>query len=195
MPRVRSLSIIFVALALLAACTPTPSVTASPTPVLQCTPESGGTPAPCSKADHDAMVAKDALYAEAEQVYRKYFDERVRLWKAGGTLSSTPVIDEVTTGPFKDDTLRQFKQQAEEGWVVRGEVFLAVLRRNPGVSKGGSVVSLVACTDQTKGMAYQGSTPMTPGTYAKDVLYFDREGGSLKVWGADGSGVSTCVGV
>ena len=149
MPRVRSLPIVLVALGMLAACTPTPAVTASPTPVLQCTPEAGGPPAPCSKADHDAMVAKDALYAEAEAVYRKYFDERVRLWKSGGTLTSTPVLDEVTTGPFKDDNLRQFKQQAESGWEVRGEVSLAVLRRNPGVSKGASVVSLVSCTDQT----------------------------------------------
>ena len=57
----------------LSACTPTPVVTPTPTPTptFACTPEAGGTPSPCSQAEFEEMKAKDALYAEAEAVYRR----------------------------------------------------------------------------------------------------------------------------
>lgn len=75
--------------ALLAGCVqpaePTPS--ASPTPTFLCTPEAGGAEAPCSEADYRKMKEKDALYAEAEQVYRKYKAEMLKALQAGGGQS------------------------------------------------------------------------------------------------------------
>lgn len=193
MPRVRSLLIALVALGLLAACTPAPAVTVSPTPVLQCTPESGGTPAPCSKTDYDAMVAKDALYAEAEAVYRKYFAERMRLALAGGGSSASPVLAEVATGPFLADEVAFSKAQAEQGIELKGDAALVWLRRNPGVSKAGSVVSMISCTDGRGLLAYREGNLLGPGNMTRDVMYFTRAaGGSLQIWGADGIEVSTC---
>ena len=58
---------------LVAGCTPAAAPTPSPTPTVpQCTPEFGGDPFPCTQADHDAMVARQAQYAEAERVYEAY---------------------------------------------------------------------------------------------------------------------------
>ncbi len=70
-PRILVLATILVAL--VAGCTPAAAPTPSPTPTVpQCTPEFGGDPFPCTQADHDAMMARQAQYAEAERVYREY---------------------------------------------------------------------------------------------------------------------------
>ena len=59
-----------VAAVLLAGCVPQapPSPTPSPTPTFMCTPEAGGTEAPCSEQEYQKMKAKDALYALATGV-------------------------------------------------------------------------------------------------------------------------------
>ena len=87
---VRATAAILAATFLLAACQPsapgqpTPtsspsSPVASPTPTFLCTPEAGGDASPCSEAQYDEMKAKDALYEEAEAVFREMLAEaRVR---------------------------------------------------------------------------------------------------------------------
>lgn len=75
----------------LAACIPTPTTTPTPVPTTyQCTPEAGGAPYTCTESEHQEMVKKNALHAEAEQVYRAYTQEAVRLYREG-----VPVSDEL----------------------------------------------------------------------------------------------------
>lgn len=72
----------------LAACGPTPPTPAptppAPQPTFQCTPEAGGTPAPCEQREFDDMRAKDALCAEAEGVARQLYAELEKMYRAGG---------------------------------------------------------------------------------------------------------------
>lgn len=48
-------------------------------PTYQCVPEAGGDPVPCGPIEYEQAQARDALYAEAEAVYR-------RLDRIGSTL-------------------------------------------------------------------------------------------------------------
>ena len=51
-----------------------PSSAPSPvaTPTYMCTPEAGGDQAPCTQIAYEKMKARDALYTEAETVYRDF---------------------------------------------------------------------------------------------------------------------------
>ena len=60
-----------------------------------CTPEAGGAKAPCSEQQYQQMKAKDALYAEAEQLYRTYQAEFLKVIRAGGSDKLTPELEAV----------------------------------------------------------------------------------------------------
>lgn len=67
--------------AVLAGCTTVTQPTATPTnsPTYLCTPEAGGTPLPCGPIEAEQAEKRDALYAEAETVYRRFWTESQRL--------------------------------------------------------------------------------------------------------------------
>ena len=97
--------------ALVAGCTPaaqpTPSATpvptvAAPTLQLMCTPEEGGTAAPCTQAEYDAMIARDKLYDEAKALLAKYKTEYERLVRAGAGASKE--LLSMTSGPYTQAT-------------------------------------------------------------------------------------------
>lgn len=192
--RPRRLVFTAAALCLLAACTPvSPTPTPSPAPSYRCTPEAGGDEFDCTQAQHDEMAAKDRLYAEAEAVYRKFFDEDVRIFRLGGITKTSAVLLETTTGDFLQDSMNLYRSfVAEERKTVGGEVKLAALRRLPGLSKAGSVVALRACTDASTTTTYIRGKAAGPGGIGEDTLYFGRVDGVLKIQGADGKAVKSC---
>lgn len=192
--RPRRLVFTAAALCLVTACTPTaPTTQPSPAPSYRCTPEAGGDEFDCTQAQYDEMVAKDKLYAEAEAVYRKFFDEDVRIFRAGGITKASAVLLETTTGDFLQDSMNLYRSfVAEKRKIVGGEVKIAALQRLPGLSKAGSVVALRACTDASTTTTYIRGKAAGPGGTGEDTLYFGRVDGLLKIQGADGRAVKSC---
>ena len=192
--RPRRLVFTAAALCLVAACTPTaPTSAPSPAPSYRCTPEAGGDEFDCTQAQYDEMVAKDKLYAEAEAVYRKFFAEDVRIFRAGGITKASAVLLETTTGDFLQDSMNLYRSfVAEERKIVGGEVKIAALQRLPGLSKAGSVVALRACTDASTTTTHIRGKAVGPGGAGEDTLYFGRVDGVLKIQGADGKAVKSC---
>ncbi len=185
--------IAFAAALLLAGCSQPPATPPSTAPSFRCTPEAGGAEFDCTQQQYDEMLAKDKLYAEAEAVYRKFFEEDVRILRAGGVDEPTPVLLETTTGDFLEESMALYRSFRTEGTrFVGGEVLLVGLSRRQDVSKGGSVVALTACVDahtvavQTRGQS------VGEGPIVNDVVYFGRSEGALKIQGADGEEVETC---
>jgi len=169
------------------------SPSGAPTPTFRCTPEAGGEESPCTQAQYDEMKAKDALYAEAEAVYRKLFAENIRISRAGGVSEPTDVIAETTTGAFREDVMAIFEGLAERGLRARGSDPVVIVARAPGVSKEGSIVALSACVDARGWAFYRGDERVSEGKAAADLLYFNRvEDDALKIIGADGELVSSC---
>lgn len=185
--------IAFAAALLLAGCSQPPATPPSTAPSFRCTPEAGGAEFDCTQQQYDEMLAKDKLYAEAEAVYRKFFEEDVRILRAGGVDEPTSVLLETTTGDFLDDSMAYYRALKRNGVeTVGGEIRLVSLERAPGLSKGGSVVVLRACVDATSTTRHSKGGSSEPGGAGSDVLYFGRFDGQLKIQGADGKAVESC---
>lgn len=184
-----------VACLLLAGCSPAPAPTPSPThtPSFSCTPEAGGAAYECSQFDHEQMVAKDKLYAEAEAVYRKFFAEDERIYRAGGVDEPTPVLLETTTGRFLEDSMRIYRALRKYNTrAVGGQFRVAWLKRLPGVTQDGSLVAMQSCSDASSVALIAPDTENTSAGWGLEILYFGREGSVLKLTAANGDQVESC---
>ena len=138
---------------LLAGCVPQtpPSPTPSPTPTFMCTPEAGGTEAPCSEQEYQKKM-KDALYAEAEQVYRTYQAEFLKVIRAGGADQLTPELKVVVGSDDVEKAivaeLKNFKNSHLSITGPGAQIVDAV--RKPGLVRGDSVVTMAFCIDSRK---------------------------------------------
>lgn len=169
------------------------TVSPVPTPTYQCTPEAGGEATPCTQIHYEEMKAKDRLYAEAEAVYRQFWDEVVRIMRQGGATEPTKVLLMTTDGFQLEDVMKNLSELVEDGTVARGEApEIEWVRRLPGQSKSGSIVALSTCVDATGWGFYEGKELVIQGGVAIDEIYFRRIDGVLKIIGTDGDEVETC---
>ncbi len=166
---------------LLVGCTPTaPPSTAPPTPTFMCTPEAGGAESACSQQDYDKMKAKDALYAEAETVYREYQAEYERVIRAGGASNSLRKLRGVLGDP--EDSERACSRNsrtsrlrpAHRGARDRGRISH---RRRPGIEMNGSVVAMEFCMDASSTRVIEEKRrEVRDGVIARDECYFRPDG-------------------
>jgi len=180
---------------LLAGCTAAPAVspTPTPTPTFSCTPEAGGAAYECSQFDHEQMVAKDKLYAEAEAVYRKFFAENVRIYVAGGITEPTDALAETTTGRFQSDSMNLYRAlHQRRAKIVEGLPRLATLTRLPGISREGSVATLAACVDSTSVLLRGDSGYESRGRIISERLYFTGSGTNLKIQSSQWKELTSC---
>ncbi len=192
--RPRRLVFTAASLCLLAACTPTsPTPTPSPAPSYRCTPEAGGDEFDCTQAQHDEMAAKDRLYAEAEAVYRKFYEENLRILRLGGVAEPTPILLETTSGAFLKDAMANYAYLRKRGLRVRGADRSLVLTRLPGRSKRGSVAAMRICIDGRSLEFLKSGKPDGYGVVTEDDTYFARFDSALKIIGADGKEVEACA--
>ena len=120
-----------------AGCSPSPVASPSPSPspsaAFLCVPEAGGDPVVCGPIEFEQAQRRDALYAEAEAAYRRYWAEVQRV-----ELSAHPVVTpelEVVTEPRFRELLREAFVQAEGRQRVEGEGSVVWVRHAPGVSR------------------------------------------------------------
>lgn len=180
------------ALVVAVGCTPA-APTPSPLPSFRCTPEAGGAEFDCSQAQYDEMVAKDALYAEAEAVYRKYLAEHIRILRAGGLGEPTEVLQMTTSGEFLSDAMVTYRDYAARQIEASGEdPQVLSLERAPGRAKTGSLVSMTSCVDARTLTFSEADEYLGRGTLARDENYFARIDGVLKLIGVDGEQVEEC---
>ncbi|HAM44202.1 MAG TPA: hypothetical protein DCM67_04130 [Propionibacteriaceae bacterium] len=151
-------------------------------PSYTCTPSDGGTAQPCYKAEYDQKIKEDALYAEAEAVYRKFLAEDERIHRVGGASAATPVLLATTTGSYLESAMTVYKAlKAAKATASGGEFKIAWVRREPRLSMANSLVALTACTDTSSvQMGSQGKTPL-PGRISERTVYFVREADQLKI--------------
>jgi hypothetical protein len=176
----KSVAALAVIVALLGSGCTQPDPNAAPT--YTCTPSDGSTPAPCYKAEYDQQVKEDALYAEAEVVYRKFLAEDERIHRVGGVSAATPVLLATATGSYLESAMTVYKAlKAAKATASGGEFKIAWVRREPSLSMANSLVALTACTDPSSvQMGSRGKTPL-PGRISERTVYFVREADQLKI--------------
>lgn len=192
MPRSTCPAIAMMAVALLSACSSTPAppeTTASPT--YNCTPEKGGAPLPCGPIEYEQAQKRDAHYAEAEAVYRRYWTELDRLTLLEAP-TFTPEMAETTSGNF-EAAVRTMLSPEYPSQRVQGEASLVRIDRLPGFSRSGSTVALLVCID-ARGAKYkrtQHDEPI-PGIAYEMRVYLARVAGVLKLVDVESRDVKSC---
>lgn len=163
--------------------------TAAATPL--CTPEAGGSATPCTQQQYEEMKKLDALYAEAEDVYRRFVAEDVKLLHSGG-LAEGPVLD-LIAGPMVDRYSARRKEQHAVQVTMTGDLKISFVERLPGRTHEGSEVALFSCLD---GSGMTGFGPTGKNLGSGDVVayntYFKRVDKTLKIWWDEGQKVASC---
>lgn len=173
--------------------TTTPSPTASPSPTFFCTPDAGGAPTPCSPEAYTEQLRLDVLYAEATKNYQRFFNESVKLQRAGGTDKATPTMLAVAAGPYLDAQVTNLRRFAELGIKAGpGDIKLVRVDRSPGAASRGYEVALATCIDSRGVPLLQGDTTIDVGTAYAETVYFKRDVGVLKLWDGEGKRVDGC---
>jgi hypothetical protein len=158
-----------------------------------CTPEVGGEPYACVKEQHDLMVERNQLYAEAEAVYRKFFAEDDRILRAGGTDELTPLIAETTTGTFQVASIDFYRGvKASDTRIVGGETRMAYLRPAPKAQRPGTLVAMETCTDASSATRIMKGDPDQSAGYLAGPIQFARVGEQLKISGSGMDVVESC---
>ena len=175
--RSRSLSVVLVGVAL-AGCSAAPVASPTPSPTYACVPEAGGEAVPCGPIEYEQSQRRDALYAEAEAVYRRFWAEMRRV-ELDSTPTLTPELEATTGGPYRD-TLSELLVLARGNQRVSGGPQIAWVRRLVGLSRSGSIVALETCSDNADALyADPQGGPPAAGISGQRRLYFGRDEASL----------------
>lgn len=184
-------------LMLLAACQPvptgSPSVTVSPVatgPAPVCTATPGATPTPCTAEQQAAQQAEqqkqDALYREAERVYRAFLAEDEKISRAGSLI--TPEFKQLIVSGLVAKYEATYKRNRDAGArMVDGSVILRFVRPAPGKSYQGSVVALESCVDATSTKVMIGDKKVADGRKVHSFTYFAEQEGSLRLSWQEGT--------
>lgn len=170
--------------------TPTPAPSPTPSPV--CTPEAGGDEYPCTQEEYEAMKAKDALYAEAEEVNREFRKLLEPFYRMQAPAEPPDELLALTAGSAEEDLRGLFSELHENGFLLTGGEFVYSVERNPAAAKEGSEVSLKVCVDASSATVRSESGEEWPGAVIVDYLYFKRVDGALKLWATDDEVVESC---
>lgn len=162
-------------------------------PTYSCTPEVGGTPYPCYKVQRDELNKLDALYAEAEAVYRKYLAEDERISRAGGVDEATPVMLETLSGTALAQSLEGYRSLKQDHTRIEGGAMrLAWVQRRPEKLVGGMAVAIQVCVDGSSARLVQAESKAVSIGYLSGELQLARDGAVLKIALADGEEVASC---
>ena len=147
-------------------------------PTYACTPSQGGTPQPCYKAEHDLQASEDALYAEAEAVYRRFLTEEERIYRAGGATTASPVMLETLTGEaLKERAGYYLSLHENETRVVGGKFILGYLRRAPQAKVNDSVATWESCTDTRSVVVHVGRATQRGRVVRERAFFSETENG------------------
>ena len=125
----------------------------TPPPTTHVATHDAPTSAPSSSSSPTA-TSSDALYDEAERVFRAYYKEHEKATRAGGFTTMPASMKQYVTGDFEDAVVDLFRTQRNEGNVMRGGRFsIRSLRVSPSQYEGYEV-RIRACTDASNSTIY-----------------------------------------
>ncbi|HMQ37099.1 MAG TPA: hypothetical protein PKE46_04970 [Micropruina sp.] len=167
----------------------------APTPTFMCTPEAGGSSSPCTEREYREMQERDAMYAEAEQIYRRYLVEDYRVAKAGGATKLTPEFLAVIGGEkLRDWKLGEIRAAKKGGYSIRGGSYVLVYaKRLAEQTRNGSDVGLSVCVDARSAIIYRKGRKLGPSLVVQEDMFFKRLDGAMKMWtNANARSVTKC---
>ena len=188
--RARWLMVVLLSIAL-TGCSVSTVVSPSPPPTYVCVPEAGGDPVRCGPVEYEEAQQRDALYAEAEAVYRRFWAERVRLEQVTDPAMSDE-LESVTGGKFRESTARLL-ERAQGRNRISGDAQIVWMRRLPGLSMSGSIVAITVCTDARRVRFANPNGEPTVGVVNDHRYHLSRDAdGALKIIDSEYRPVESC---
>lgn len=188
---------------LLVGCTPTApptstpslvptSTSPSPEPSPTCSPYNG-TPKPCTPEEASKTEEQNALISQAEQTYRKYFEESDRVQRMGGATKPTEQLLETLTGKALKSAMEVYKDLKVNKTRAQGGSFAIVsITPKPTRTKDGSVMSLDVCW-RAKDVKFKvDGVTLTRNAIVREDSYLRKDGGNLKIALFEYEEVSKC---
>ena len=190
-PPLTLLSCSLVACSVLTACAGPSAPSPTPSPTYQCVPEAGGDPVPCGPIEYEQAQARDALYAEAEAVYRKYWAESMSAERGEGD-GIPPGIRGIISGKFLtyEETLWSKERRALR--VGGNDPLLVRVDRLPGLTRDGSTVALLVCWDASQASYRSSAGEMEKGVISEQRVYLSRLDAVLKITNSEFREVDAC---
>jgi len=166
--------------------------TTSATPFqIMCTPVVGDpSPKPCTQAEYDKLRQQKMDYADAEKVYRAFFDENVKLEKAGGL--PTPDVKLLLAGPMVDQYPKDLQPGHDLGITWIGDIKLGYVRPSDAELYPNSEIALSTCTDASGAIAHSLGKERGPGEILKITVFLKKVDGQFKIWWRSGQVAESC---
>lgn len=163
---------------------------------------SPGTDTPAPEASNTSVstptttsLSQEELSAEAERVYRAFFELEQDLFAAGGADELTPEMNDYVMGNYAALSLATYKKIEELDWKMRPGTrgSIVALTNYPQESRDDSLTTLAACIDTSNSPLIDSDGNIIGGGLNFDVMYFKFDTDEkLKIYGSDSEGVETC---
>ena len=137
----------------------------------------------------------DALYADAEQVYRRSLEIRDQYELRGEYGDGFPQeLNDLSAEPYLTSLIALYDFYKEKGWrAPEGTQPILTVGRYPGVSKAGSEVALQACMDTRPSPAIDADgNVVSEGVIYRLELFFKHFDGRLKLFEGSTNKVEQC---
>jgi len=139
------------------------------------------------------MKAKDALYVEAEQVYRTYTSESIEAMRGGGADKMPPQLRElISNKDLEADVLERLRQAKNDGLSLKGDPVIAWARRLPSRTRHGSVVAMHFCVDARFVTVFKHGEKLADGSVSQETVYFAKEAAVMTIDSLDFKDVTKC---
>ncbi|MDO5681619.1 MAG: hypothetical protein Q4G46_02155 [Propionibacteriaceae bacterium] len=162
----------------------------------QASPPSGVAPTPSVIAAPATPKepTQEELSAEAERVYRTFFDEVTRLEREGGALEPTQILLDNGTGKYLDANMAILREQVASGETVGGPLPTVTVKPAPGGNFSGvdPRLTLYVCEDSSQGW-FQDSEGTYQGGIGDGNIYLGRVDGRMKIMASDMKLVDECA--
>ncbi len=142
-----------------------------------------------------SSASQDALYAEAEQVYRDFFAEHQIVLSQGGSAELPSQFSQYLMQDYRlaaskiYEALREYRLKSKPGTQVR----LAKLAPYPYETVDGSLVTIAACSDSSGSPLVGADGTEYPGGINFDVLFLKRDSDQvLKIFDGRDEVVEKC---
>jgi len=142
-----------------------------------------------------ASLSEDELYAEAERVYRAYFELEQQAFLEGGVNGVPNEMNEYIMGGYTQVFEQFLAQMTENGWRMQPgtQERIVMLRRAPEVKREDSIATLRVCTDSTSSPLVDQAGSFVSSGFSLNSLFFKYDiDGKLKIYGNNGESVESC---
>lgn len=151
-------------------------------------PATATTPAPTASA----TPSDQALFIEAERVFRAYYSEALKYYASGGADRLPPVFEKWVVGEFRNDTLELLEVIKRTGDRFLGPDPTIKVRPAAGVVYEDSQVAIQACVNSTKSRFRNGKGKEYAGHITLHTSFLKRVDGNLKIFSNRTERVDSC---